>query len=319
LGALPTLPNNQYLPKLDEILAAFANFQPYGNLPPELAALLETQKSSALAGFNAERADTLGSLVTDLWGRGVERSSISEEAASRTSLQEAAARGGLENDAAMRELMLRGGISGQLLQALGGQAGVAGQEAGISGNTDMARYQAAIQAVMSQFGADVGGANAQFNVNSQYGLLPYESAIQAAMAQYGAATSGSLAGYGAQLQSGQSAQDWLRSMVSQQYGAQTSGSLAGYGAQLQNDQSVQDWIRNFISQILGGGMGGTNFGNAFTGTGGSNTGSTSSGIGGPPPAPSSNIDIQSLIKQFIANLLRQYGGMNFSGNQTSFL
>lgn len=177
---LPTAPANTFLQKLLGIVPDFQNASPFPQLPPEVAALLATQKDAAMAQFDVTQRDALDQQLASLFGRGVERSTIAADEAGRLSTDLGAARAGIEGQSAAQMLAAMQ-YAGQFGQSnLGALANVLGSGASLAQN----EYRDQINAMLQQYGINMQGYGAQTgNMLQQQGLSQQYQLAQQQMQQ----------------------------------------------------------------------------------------------------------------------------------------
>jgi hypothetical protein len=233
---LPTAPPNTFLTQLQQLISQFKTAQPYAQLGPDIQALLGSGKAAAMAGYEEAKNTALDQQLASLFGKGVERSSIAADEATRLASTLGARRAEIEATAADRELAARqyAGQFGQ--QNLGALANVLGSGASLQQNA----YRDTINAILQQAGLGLQAYGAQTGNMLQQQALGLQA--------YGAQTGNTLQQQG----------------LSQQY------TLAQQQMQQQYQMQQQQFLQNLMSQFLSGQLssgntgGGSSYGGSYS-------------------------------------------------------
>lgn len=179
---------------LAAIRAKMEGLQALPTLDPETMASLQAMTDASRGAVDMQYETDKQALLNDLFGRGMQRSTIALDQGGRLDYGHAQAIRQALADAATRELGARQTTGAYNLQNLLGQGGLAAQEgqfafeeAGLRSQNAIAQMNAALQAAVqnAQLGTQANLANAGFQ--AQYGLTAAEQALQTAMqnAQFG--------------------------------------------------------------------------------------------------------------------------------------
>jgi hypothetical protein len=249
--SLPPQPTNPFMADISKILAGFQQAQPYGQLSPDILALLGQSKTAALSALDQQSQAAQGQLLGNLFGRNMQMSSNAVDRANTLSNQIGVSAAQIEADAANRQLGAQQ-YAGQFgLQSLGQQGGLATAGAGLQQN----EYQNLVNAILGQGSlAQQGYASQTGNILGQQGLaLQQQQMQQQQMMQlldylFRAGSMGSLGGSA----SGSG-------FPSFSGGGGIGGPASGIGGPVNGmpapsqEQQIFETIMRYIQQMLGGG------------------------------------------------------------------
>lgn len=156
-------------------MSMFANLNPFGALPPEVAAALGQQTAAEKSQADLTFRDAFDRSIADLYGRGVERSTIATDATGRLASEQSNVMAQILAAAAQRELAAKQYQFGSQLQSLGAQ----GQLAGTGATLEQQQYNSLVNALLGQ------GSLANQQYATQTGALFNRDQLANQQYQYG--------------------------------------------------------------------------------------------------------------------------------------
>jgi len=240
--SVPQLPaqQNTFLPMLTGLLQQYQNYNALPNLTEAQKALLAQMTAGETSTAELTFRDAFNKAIADLYGRGVERSTIATDATGRLASEKANTLAQIMANASSRELGLQQYIGQQGLSALGAQ----GQLAGTGATLEQNAYNSMVNAILQRAGLETQQYGMQTgNTLQQQGLTLQQQ--QLAQQQNLAQQS-----FLQQLLSGFLSGQYNFGNLSQQ--SQTSGSgaggVGGFGTTSSNN--IYSWLMPLF-QMLG--------------------------------------------------------------------